>query len=89
MLEHPTEAAFDFRDDRYVPLELDSATLSEIYLGNHTRLHPTARPLDRELIAYRAREMLTDIEARRVPYENEARYTLEEENMRSVIAYFK
>ena len=79
---------YDFKDLHVTPLGLDDDILKDIYYENHKRLHPTARPLDRELIAYRAKEMLDDIKARRAPYDSDERYALEESNMRKVLEYF-
>ena len=88
VLEYPVDADFVQNDNHYTPLGLDGDTLSDIYIENHKRLHPHARELDLELIAYRAKEMLSCIEARLVPYDNEERYKLEEQNMRSLISRF-
>lgn len=88
MLEYPTDKTFTLRDDTFVPLGLDDATLSDIYSENHKRMHPHAKALDCELIAFRAKEMLTDVKARRIPCPSEEVYVIEEHNMQSVIKRF-
>lgn len=89
VLEKPTTEEFDARDMHFVPLGLDDDTLRDIYFNNHKALHPTARPLDRELIEFNAKKMLDYIKARSVYYESEERYALEEHNMNTVLSHFR
>ena len=89
VLEYPSDAHFEQGGNSFTPLNLDDDILSDIYIENHKRLHPNSRPLDRELIAYRAKEMLSDMENGFVTYPSEERSKLEAENIRSVIKRFQ
>lgn len=94
LVRHMLEKSYDeVYDDGaggiFHPLGLGDETLKKIYIENHKALHPTARPLNTELILEECERLISEITTKNIPFENEWEYGLEEENLKVIIDYFK
>ncbi len=88
VLEKSPEEAFDAAIGHLVPLNLDDKTLSEVYFGSHEKLHPNARPLNKELILNECKSLLKAIKNREFKLKEEFEYQLETDNLEQIIKYF-
>ena len=88
-LEKNAEDAFDIPLGKVIPLNLEDDVLSDIYFGNHKRLHPHPRPLNRELIAEQAEILLCDLKSGKEKLWIEEEQKLETENAAVVLSHFK
>jgi len=71
-----------------VPLNMSDDVLQNIYFGTHQKLHPTSRPLNKELIISESKKLLEGILNKSVPFDEESEYTLEADNLKQIIKYF-
>lgn len=87
-LEKTENERFDTIVGPVVPLNLDDEILSDIYFDNHVRMHPEPRPIADGLVLEESKKLLAALKNREYELENESRYFLEIENLKTVIEYF-
>ena len=87
--EKTPEDAFEASIGHLVPINLEDDILKDIYFGSHQKLHPTAKPLNKELIVSESKKLSEAILNKSVPYGEENDYTLEADNLYQIIRHFE
>lgn len=88
MLEKPASESFDVAVGHLVPMNLDDEIVSDIYFNNHLRLHPETRPINKEMVLKESQKLLNGLQNGEFKLDKESRYSLEAENLKTVIDYF-
>lgn len=88
MLEKTENDGFDTTVGHLIPMNLDDEILSDIYFNNHVRLHQKPRLINKELVLKESKKLLSGLQNGEFDVHEICEYSLEIENLKTIIDYF-